>query len=93
MTYKIIILLLFLAVLASLASGFYFLMKDQGKTRRTVNSLAVRLGLATLLMGVLIYGLYNGKIGNQVPWEQPPPSSVNEQISTPPSVDSDNIDK
>ena len=53
---KTVIVLLMLALLASLGSGFYFLMKDQGdKTkRRTMHSLGVRLTLAICLAAVVV---------------------------------------
>ena len=55
---KAVIVLLMLALIASLGSGFYFLMKDQGdKTkRRTMHSLGVRLSLAICLAVVVVYG-------------------------------------
>ncbi len=42
------IVILLLALLASLLSGLVFLLRDRGSTRRTVNSLGVRLVLAAL---------------------------------------------
>jgi hypothetical protein len=66
---KVVIVLLFIALLASLVSGYVFLIKDKGSTRRTWNSLTVRLILAMLLMGVLIYGIYSGQLASQAPWD------------------------
>lgn len=66
---KIVIVILFIALLISLFSGFFFLIKDQGSTFRTWNSLTVRLTLAALLMGFLIYGVYSGKLGSHAPWD------------------------
>lgn len=66
---KVIIVLLFIALLVSLFSGYVFLIKDQGTTRRTWHSLTVRLVLAVLLMGVLIYGVYTGQLASQAPWD------------------------
>ncbi len=50
---KAAIVVLMLALVASLGSGFYFLMLDQGdrEKRRTFHSLGVRLGIATALHG------------------------------------------
>jgi uncharacterized membrane protein YsdA (DUF1294 family) len=66
---KVIIVILFIALLVSLASGFIFLVKDKGTTRRTWHSLSVRLLLATLLMGTIGYGVYTGQLGSRAPWD------------------------
>ncbi len=66
---KVIIVLLFIALVASLFSSYIFLLKDKGSTFRTWNSLSVRLILAALLMGFLIYGVYTGQLGSKAPWD------------------------
>ncbi len=66
---KVIIIILLIALLVSLFSGLIFFVKDQGTTRRTVNSLGVRLCIAVLLMGVVIYGLATGKLASKAPWD------------------------
>lgn len=66
---KAIIIILLIALIVSLFSGLIFFVKDQGTTRRTVNSLGVRLVFAVLLMGVVIYGLYTGKLRSNAPWD------------------------
>lgn len=66
---KVVIVLLFIALVVSLFSGYIFLLKDKGTTRRTWNSLSVRLILAALLMGFLIYGVYTGQLGSKAPWD------------------------
>lgn len=72
MLLKFLIVILLLALLASLGAGFYFLMVDQGdvQKRRLFNSLGVRLTLAVTLIAVLIYGVSTGKLRSQAPWEQ-----------------------
>lgn len=50
------ILLVMLGIIVSLALGLYFLVKDRGRTERTVISLSVRVGLAVLLLILLAYG-------------------------------------
>jgi hypothetical protein len=61
-------------LLASLGSGFYFLMVDQGdkKRRRTFNSLGIRLALAVGLMTLIIYGVATGQLGHRTPWDAGP---------------------
>jgi DUF2909 family protein len=66
---KVIIVLLFIALVVSLFSGYVFLLKDKGSSYRTWNSLSVRLILAALLMGFLIYGVYTGQLGSKAPWD------------------------
>lgn len=63
-----------LALVASLGSGFYFLMVDQGdkNKRRTFHSLGVRLSLAICLAGLIVYGIASGQLGNRNPWDAGP---------------------
>jgi hypothetical protein len=72
MVLKILIIVLLLGLFASLGSGFYFLMKDQGnaKKRRLVHSLGVRVALAISLMVLIVYGVSTGQLRSQAPWEQ-----------------------
>ena len=69
---KFLIVLLLLALVASLGAGFYFLMTDQGdiRKRRLFNSLGVRLTLAVTLMVLIVYGVSSGKLRSQAPWER-----------------------
>ncbi|PLW70858.1 DUF2909 domain-containing protein [Pseudohalioglobus lutimaris] len=71
---KAAIIILMLALVASLGSGFYYLMMDQGdKTkRRTFHSLGARLTLALALMGLIVYGVATGKLGHRNPWDGGP---------------------
>lgn len=68
------IVLLMLALVASLASGFYYLMLDQGnkEKRRTFHSLAVRVSLAIALMALIVYGVATGQLGHGNPWDGGP---------------------
>lgn len=59
---KTIILLLLVGIVVSLFSGLFFLVKDQGKTKRVVNSLTVRVALATLLMLLIIIAGLTGDL-------------------------------
>ncbi len=71
---KFAIVILMLALIASLGSGFYYLMIDQGdKTkRRTFNSLGVRLSLAIALAALIVYGVATGQLGHRNPWDAGP---------------------
>jgi formate hydrogenlyase subunit 3/multisubunit Na+/H+ antiporter MnhD subunit len=71
------IVLLMLALVASLASGFYYLMLDQGnkEKRRTFHSLGVRVSIAITLMALIIYGVATGQLGHGNPWDGGPAPS------------------
>lgn len=64
MLVKIIIVAFLLAILASLFSGLYFLLKDPGTSndRRTVRALTVRVGLSIAFALFLILSYYMGWI-------------------------------
>ena len=52
---KTLIAIGFTLIIGSLASALFFLMKDKGKTNRTVSALALRVGLSiTLFLLILI---------------------------------------
>ncbi|WP_338152685.1 DUF2909 domain-containing protein [Kineobactrum sediminis] len=71
---KIAIVVMMLALIASLGSGFYFLMVDQGdkNQRRTFHSLGVRIGIAITLAGLIVYGIASGQLGHRNPWDAGP---------------------
>ncbi len=60
--FKIVILILIVVILISLSSGMIFLVKDQGQTSRTLNSLKVRISLSVLLFILLFVGYCAGWI-------------------------------
>ena len=64
---KIVVILFFAAILASLGSALFFLVTDRGRSKRTVKALAFRVGLSLtlflLLMAGYYFGLIPGKIG------------------------------
>jgi len=69
---KIIIVILLLAIIASLFSGAVFFFKDQGNERkRTLYALGVRVSLAVLLMICIIYGVASGQLTPSAPWYNP----------------------
>lgn len=59
---KIAIIILLLAVVVSLFSGLFFLIRDGGKTRRVVNSLAIRVALSLLLLALVLISLWTGNL-------------------------------
>jgi hypothetical protein len=78
---KIAIVVLLLALLVSMGSSFYFLMKDQGdKTKkRTLHSLGIRLLIAIALAGLIVYSIATGQLGNQNPWDAGPSPQTSHQ--------------
>lgn len=62
MLFKILIVLLLLAILGSLTSGLVFLIRDRGESQRTVRSLTVRIALSVALFLLLIIGFATGLI-------------------------------
>jgi hypothetical protein len=72
---KILIVVLLIAIVASLFSGAVFFFKDQGSTRRTLHALGVRITLAILLMITITFGVLSGQLGLNAPWHQNAPSA------------------
>jgi hypothetical protein len=61
---KILVAIAFLLIIGSLASALVFLMRDKGKSNRTVHALALRVGFSILLFIFLL-------IANWMGWIQP----------------------
>jgi hypothetical protein len=57
---KIVVIIVLIAILGTLGSALVFLVKDGGKTRRTVNALTLRIGLSVVLFLFLMFGYYMG---------------------------------
>jgi hypothetical protein len=57
---KIVVMLLLLAVVASLFSGLFFIYKDKGGSNRAVISLTVRIVLSIAVFLILIGSYYFG---------------------------------
>ena len=51
---KVVILIVFLGIIASLASGLYYLVNDRGDSRRTLRALTLRIGLSVGLFAFLM---------------------------------------
>ena len=52
---KYFILFLIVAMLISLFTGGFFLIKDKGKTKRTAYSLGIRVSIAVMLFATIFY--------------------------------------
>jgi uncharacterized protein YneF (UPF0154 family) len=61
---KLIVILVLIAILGSLASGLYFMMRDHDDSDRMVKALTVRVVLSISLFIFLMAGYYFG-------WFQP----------------------
>jgi hypothetical protein len=59
---KIFIIFLLLLIVGSLASGMFYLVKDEGKSDRVVKALTIRIGLSIFAFLVLIASGYFGLI-------------------------------
>lgn len=60
MLLKLLIVILLLAVVASLFSGLFFVQRDQGRSTRPVRALTVRVALSLLLFAVLVIAFHLG---------------------------------
>ena len=59
---KILVALAFIAIIGSLGSALFFLMRDKGKSNRTVQALALRVGLSITLFLMILGAHYLGWI-------------------------------
>lgn len=62
MLVKIVIVILLIAVLASLMSSMVFLVRDGSERRRTLTGLKIRVALSVALFALLIVSYYMGWI-------------------------------
>ena len=61
---KIVVAVAFILIIASLGSALVFLMRDKGRSNRTVHALALRVGFSVLLFVLLL-------VANWLGWIQP----------------------
>lgn len=59
---KIVAILLLVAMIVSLFAGMYFLVKDQGRSNRTLKALTWRISIWVVLFALLAVGAYTGLI-------------------------------
>jgi hypothetical protein len=61
---KILVAIAFILIIGSLASALVFLMRDKGRSNRTVQALALRVGFSILLFVLIL-------LANRLGWIQP----------------------
>jgi hypothetical protein len=61
---KTVVAIAFILIIASLASALVFLMRDKGKSNRTVKALALRVGFSIALFVFIL-------VAYQLGWIQP----------------------
>ena len=59
---KILVAIGFILILGSLGSALVFLMRDKGRSNRTVQALALRVGFSVLMFVLLLVAYYLGWI-------------------------------
>ena len=59
---RYVVALFFLLIIAALGAALFFLMRDKGKTNRTVTMLAVRVGLSIALFLLILFSWRMGWI-------------------------------
>jgi hypothetical protein len=62
MLMKIVVVLILLAIVASLGSGLFFLVRDKGHSKRTVKALTWRIGMSLALFVLLMIAYALGLI-------------------------------
>ena len=69
---KVVIVFLFVALAISLFTGLGFLIKNrenEQQSRALWNTLTVRLVLAALLIGFVVFGVFTGRLASNAPWD------------------------
>ena len=61
---KILVAIAFILIIGSLASALVFLMRDKGRSNRTVQALAFRVGFSILLFVLIL-------VAHRLGWIQP----------------------
>ena len=60
MLVKIVVVILFLVIIASLGSGLFFMLRDDAGSDRIVRALTWRIGLSVLAFLLLVLGAWLG---------------------------------
>ncbi len=59
---KLVVILILLAIVASLGSGLWFLAKDDRGSKRVLAALKFRVALSAILIAFLLVGYFQGWI-------------------------------
>lgn len=59
---KLVVILFLLAIVTSLASGLWFLAKDDRGSTRVLTALKIRVALSAVLIAFLVFGYFQGWI-------------------------------
>jgi len=59
---KIVVAVAFILILGSLGSALFFLMRDKGKSNRTLQALAMRVGFSIALFVLILLAYHFGYI-------------------------------
>ncbi|MCS6766398.1 MAG: twin transmembrane helix small protein [Candidatus Protistobacter heckmanni] len=59
---RVVIAIAFVLIIASLGSALFYLMRDKGKSNKTVYSLALRVGLSIALFLFILFANWMGWI-------------------------------
>lgn len=59
---KLVVILILLAIVASLGSGLWFLAKDDRGSKRVLTALKLRVALSAILIAFLLAGYFQGWI-------------------------------
>lgn len=73
---KVFIIIIFLGILISLASGLYHLVNNKGSSEKTVRALTIRVGLSLTLFLVLMILVGLGVIKPHGVYPTPPPAEA-----------------
>ena len=73
---KVIIILAFIGIIASLASGLFYLVNDKGDSRRTLRALTWRIGLSVGLFAFLMILIGLGVIKPHGVYPEPPAAAA-----------------
>ena len=64
---RYVVVLMLILIVGSLASGLFFVMRDDHNSNRAVKALAIRVGLSValflVLMGSYYFGFIPGRVG------------------------------
>ncbi len=63
---KLVVFVLLLAIVASLGSGLFYLVRDEQNSSRVLKALKIRVALSALLILFLLLSYYMGWLGDYI---------------------------